>query len=65
MRDWGILTSRTRWLVFVSRIKFAKSGEKKMRYCVVGCVTLGFKRVVRASYIKLRSNCVFLLLKAL
>ena len=64
----GILASMTRWLVFVSRIKFAKSGEKKkkkMRYCVVGCVTLGSKRVVRASDIKLKSNCVFLALKAL
>lgn len=61
----GILASVTRWLVFVSRIKFAKSGEKKERDCVVGCVTLGFKRVVRASDIKLKSNCVFLELKAL
>lgn len=36
-----------------------------MKYCVVGCVTIGFKRVVRASDIKLKSNCVFLVLEAL
>lgn len=27
----GILASVTRWLVFVSRIKFAKSGERKKK----------------------------------
>lgn len=34
----GILASMTRWLVFVSRIKFAKSGEKKKNEILCSCV---------------------------